>query len=120
MSTRKIVLGKPSDWDTCISFVRTRAENNNIWKLVNPELTEKPASLSEPVTPTYDQATDDEQFDPKKYEAYKARVQVYKMELAKFDRQQKAFGDLIFWLPLPGHHFSLVGHHQSLSWTPPP
>lgn len=98
MSIRKIVLGKPLDWDTWISFVKSRADNNDIWELVNPELTEKPETLKKPQKPNYDLPEDDAQFDQKKFEAYKARMQLYKADLAEYEKQKKAFGDLISFI----------------------
>ena len=97
-TTRKIVLGKPADWDTWFSFVRSRATNSGIWDLVNPEIITKPISIQSPTEPVFILSTDAATFDPRAYEVYKAQTHIYKIQLAKYEKQQKAFADLITFI----------------------
>ena len=94
MSTKKVVLSKPSDWDAWIYYVRTRATNSRVWSLVNPDLTTRPASLDESEEPGIDIPADGILPDGT-LDLYKLRKEQYKTQLAKFERQQKAFADLI-------------------------
>lgn len=98
MSTTKIILAKPADWDSWISFVRSRATNTRIWDLVDPSKETKPEALTEPIEPIYMVPEDDSLFDKNAYDAYKARKEIYKTKIARYERQEKAFGDLIIFI----------------------
>lgn len=94
MNSKKVILAKPADWDAWIFFVRARATSSNIWTLVNPDLAEKPVALAEPeelqyVEPEVGETVKDAIQD------YKDRKEIYKPKLAKYERQEKAFGDPI-------------------------
>lgn len=91
-SQKKIVLSKPEDWDTWIAFVRIKATNANIWQLINPEHRTQPAVLTEPVEPIL---TLGATFDKAQYDFHVAKQNIYKSQLAKFDKQKAAFADII-------------------------
>lgn len=85
-SSKKIILSKPSDWDSWLSFVRTRAQSTRIWDLVNSELWQRPDFLVEPYEPEYAMPDDDNDFDRQSFAAYKARKEIYKGQMDKFER----------------------------------
>lgn len=62
------------------------------------QLDEKPVSLKRPIKPEFQIPDDDAQFDKVKYEPYKARKDIYKTKLAKYERQEKAFSDIITFI----------------------
>ena len=94
-STRKTILAKPEDWDTWFSFIRDRATGTRIWNEVNPEVIPRPANLQEPTQPEFQIPDNAADFDSKAYEVHKARMDAYKHQLAAYERQQKAYTDLI-------------------------
>lgn len=94
----KIVLAKPADWDVWISLVRCRAWNNDIWHLVNPDLVEKPHPLSRPVVPTFVLPQAGTPLEQDAVELYKLQVSLYKIQLGEFNRQKRAFGELVSFI----------------------
>ena len=55
MSTqKKIILSKPEDWDTWISFVRIKAEIYEVWNRIDLDLPSKPKALTKPTQRTLD------------------------------------------------------------------
>ena len=92
------MLGKSSDWDTWLSFVRNRAEGNDIWELVNPELTERPATLERPKKPEPGQDFNSGPVDTQNYDRYKIQKKEFISELALYDRQKKALTDLVSFI----------------------
>ena len=66
MSPQKpIKLEKPADWPTWISFVRTRAQIDNIWHLIDPNLEVRPACMTKPPEPSLND--DQGEFDAKSF-----------------------------------------------------
>ncbi|MCJ1469801.1 hypothetical protein MMC07_008443 [Pseudocyphellaria aurata] len=61
---------------------------------------------------------DDTQFDKTKYEAYKARKDIYKTNLAKFERREKAFGDLITFIQdtIAAHNVTFIQKEEPHPW----
>ena len=99
MSTqKKVVLTKPADWDDWISLIRSRAINNDIWHLVNPELPEKPQTLPEQEVPSFILPPAGQPIDRDALELYKIQNSLYKTQLGKYECQKKAFGDLISFI----------------------
>lgn len=119
MSTKKVILSKPADWDAWIFSVRIRATSTRIWDLVNPDLTVRPVSLKEPIEPEFQFPADDAQFDKLKYEAYKARKDIYKTNLAEYERQEKAFGDLISFIQdtIAAHNVPFIQKEEPHPWN---
>lgn len=118
--TKKVILSKPADWEAWISFVRTRATNNRIGDLINPDLTDKPATLQEPAEPEeYNVPDDPNLFNQKAYEAYKAGKDIYKTRLARFEREEKAFWDLISFIQetIAAHNVTLIQKEESHPWN---
>ncbi|MCJ1264028.1 hypothetical protein MMC22_003899 [Lobaria immixta] len=72
---KKIVLSKPEDWDTWISFVRIKATNQGVWNLVDPDFPVKPIALSNPIEPSFDLGNSAATFDQKAFEFYRAQHQ---------------------------------------------
>ena len=99
--------------------MRARATTTQIWDLINPNLAERPLSLKQPVEPEFEMPDDDAQFDITKYEAYKARKDIYKTKLAKFERQQKAFGDLITFIQdtIAAHNVTFIQKEEPHPWN---
>ena len=48
--------------------------------------------------PVFILSTDAATFDPRAYEVYKAQTHIYKIQLAKYEKQQKVFADLITFI----------------------
>ena len=94
----KIVLDKPADWDVWISLVRCRAWNNDIWHLVDPDLVEKPHPLPRPVVPKFVLPQAGTPLDHDAVELYKLQVSLYKIQLGEFNRQKRAFGELVSFI----------------------
>lgn len=95
MSTsKKVILSKTADWDPWISFVRNRAKASRIWDLVDPTLTERPQQLELPEEPIYTIPAAGTPLNRDTLEIYKVQNSLYKMQLAAYERQEKAFGDL--------------------------
>ena len=97
-SQKKVVLAKPADWDDWISLIRSRAINNDIWHLVNPELPEKPQTLPEQEVPSFILPPAGQPIDRDALELYKIQNSLYKTQLGKYECQKKAFGDLISFI----------------------
>ena len=93
-STKKVILATPVDWDPWISFVRMRAEASRIWQYVDPDLPDKPAQPEYPTKPILARLQG-RAIDPTALEVYKLDIIEYETELAEYERQEKAFGDLI-------------------------
>ena len=119
MTTKKVILAKSADWDAWLSFVRTWAVNTQIWDLVSPDLEERPVSVEQPIEPEFTVPDDDAQFDKVKYEAYKARKDVYKTKLARYERQEKAFGDLITFIQetIAAHNDIFIQKKEPHPWN---
>lgn len=58
----------------------------------------RPISLKVPVKPRYIMPDDDAEFNNHSYSAYKARLEIYKTDLAEYEHQEKAFGDIIAFI----------------------
>lgn len=100
-NTKKVIFAKPANWEAWFSFIRTRTTNTQIWDFIDPELTKTPVSIERPVELEFhipDDDAHDAQFDRVKYEAYKARKDIYKTKLARYERQEKAFSDIITFI----------------------
>lgn len=92
-NTKKVILAKSVDWDPWISFVRKRAKASRIWEYVDPSLSDKPAQPLPPTKPILARQVGGA-VDPIALEVYKLDLVEYKAELAEYERQEKAFGDL--------------------------
>ncbi|MCJ1462241.1 hypothetical protein MMC07_000841 [Pseudocyphellaria aurata] len=93
-STKKDILAKAVNWDPWISFVRKRAKASRIWEYIDPDLSDKPAEPTYPIKPTF-RRLEGGGVDPTALEAFKLELVEHKAELAKYERKEKAFGDLI-------------------------
>lgn len=117
MST-KVRLAKSADWDVWFYFVRTRATITGIWELVDPDLTERPVLLEEPVEPVY-VVPDDDDFHPIPYAAYEARKEIYRWKLTKYEQQVKALGDLTSFIQetIAPHNVTFIQKEEPHPWN---
>ena len=115
---RKIVLAKSADWDTWISFVKTRASNSGIWELINPDKSILPPHLIEPVEPEFEPPTDPAQLNQLAYDLYRQQIQVYEFKLEKYEMQQRAFVELISFIQetLTIQNFIYIQQTESHFW----
>ena len=78
---RQLILSKPADWDTWISIIRHQATIQNIWNIVNSELTIKPACKEEPTLPDISTIQNIDLIKQKiAFDAYEFDLQDYKRE----------------------------------------
>ena len=119
MSTKKIILSKTADWDAWFSFVRSRATNNGIWDLIDPDLDEKPDSLTMPYKPEFVMPVDDLDFNIIAYNAFKARKDLYKTDLALYEQQRKSFGDIITFIQetIAAHNVIFIQKEEPHLWN---
>lgn len=92
---KKIVLIKTIDWNTWYSFVKIKAINNEIWDFINPKLFFKSIFLkfsNESKLNMIGEVTS------RIFELYKIACQVYKIKLTKYEKQMKAFDDIIIYI----------------------
>ena len=119
--TGKIVLKKPADWETWLSFVRIRAQINEIWDRINPELAVRPACLTKPANePTFILPRDEiADFDLPAYRLFKASYRSYKHDLRKYEKQQQAFLDIINFVQetIAFRHAELLVGEESHPWN---
>lgn len=100
-STTKVILDKQSDWNTWLAYVRIRASITDIWNLVDPKESIRPLSLLQPIQPTFSFPVDVQYWDPASsasFAFYKARVYIYRLELARYKDQQTAFLALVTFI----------------------
>lgn len=95
---KKIILSKPEDWDTLISFVRIKAETYKVWHLIDPDLPSKPVALTRPDKPTFDPGTSASSFNQQAFEFWKAQYQVYKPRLADYTKQTEVFASIVTYI----------------------
>lgn len=93
----KVILATQADWDVWFYLVRSRAKVTKIWELVDPVFSVRPVSLEEPVEPKSDPEWRLEG-DHNRYALYKFKMKLYKFTLEKYERQEKALGDLTLFI----------------------
>ena len=92
MSTqKKIVLSKPEDWDTWISFVCHQAESLGVCSLIDPSFPVRMIALSKPIKRIFDPGESAGTLDPKAFEFYKSRP-------ARYNEQKTAFTAIISFI----------------------
>ena len=72
-------------------FVRTHAENIDVWNLVDSSHYIKPACLTPPKEPTI-AIPESGAVDPAAVERYKLQMMLYKLKLVHYKEQKKAIG----------------------------
>lgn len=97
-SNRKIVLSKTADWDSWFSFVKTKATIGGIWELVDPSKPTIPSHQQLPVPPTFQAPTDPLEINQQACYLFEIQILEYKLQLEGYDRQQKAFSELIIFI----------------------
>ena len=91
LTTKPLRLQKSADWPIWLSFVRMLAESDKVWSLVDPDQDTKPAHLSEPVEPEFDDSGD---IDLEAYAKWKAKMGVHKARMIRYEKQHEAFKQL--------------------------
>ena len=111
-SQKKIVLNKPEDWDTWISFLKMKATNLNIWGLIDPQLPVKPEALAKPIEPIFDPGASTASFNKDGYEFYKAQHHLYRPQLARYKKQKEAFVSIISFIQetITAHNVVFIQH----------
>ena len=94
-SSRKVILSKPVDWETWISFVETKATRSEVWDLINPSFTIKPSEIPKPSKPVLPVPAQNQPLDKDLVEIFKLQTAAYRNDLDEYDRQQRALTDII-------------------------
>lgn len=86
---------------------------------MNPDRTARPVALQESAEPEYDIPDDDTLFDKASYEVYRARMELYKVKLAKYERQKEAFGELISFAQVTttAHNVTFIQKEEPHLWN---
>ena len=95
----QIMLDKPKDWDGWISFIKSAVDDPQIWKLIDPDLTNKPVITPYPEDVIPPKFGPDGKIDADDMSKYKALRLVQDLQLAKYKQEQtglRAAGELIF------------------------
>ena len=97
-NTKTVVLAKPTDWEAWIFIVRSLAEGESIWELINLDLETEPVILTEPAFPTPTDinpaTTSIIELTPDERELYKLLMAQYKEQSAKSVRTLDALNSL--------------------------
>ena len=93
---KQLMLSKPADWETWISNVRHQATSLDIWHLINPNIAEQPACLTEPIQPnvTAILAITDTATRTAQFEIYKIRKEGYKIDYQNYEKQHKSLSEI--------------------------
>ena len=112
---RNVVLNKPEDWDTWITFIKIRATNLGIWDLINPDHSTKPAMLERPIEPILDLGENGETYSQTKYNLHLAKQNVWKSKNAQFKEQRDACIAIINFVQetVSAQHGVLIQHAKS-------
>ena len=98
MTTKKVILSKPADWDSWIAFVRTRADALDIWEYINPDLEAKPDHLIKQVAPIFTLPPEGEALDKDAYELHKIKLANHKQLTNEYEKQRKAFSEIVVFI----------------------
>lgn len=100
MASTTIKLATSNDWKGWIALIRIRAQNKDIWHLINPDVSVKPIGKIMPIEPDEQQFERETTSEARRdaYEIYKQRLEVYKAKLASYEKQVKAFADIITFI----------------------
>lgn len=92
---RQIVLTGPADWELWLSYIQMKAELTDVWELITPFCGAVPIFIDQPIEPEFYAPVTPEEFDPRLYKIAKLQHRAYERALAKYDRQQKAYIEII-------------------------
>ena len=83
-----------TDWTVWLFFVRMIAQGDDIWNLIDSNLSEKPTKniINKSVASKFD---DSGNIDLQQYEKYKAKLSIYKAKLNAYKEQNEAFKQLV-------------------------
>lgn len=98
VASRKIVLAKPTDWELWLSFIKNKAELNDVWDLINPHSEFPTPSYARPAKPPLYVPATPAAFDPIAAEYHRFQLRNYKELLSDYDRQQKTFSNIIDYI----------------------
>ena len=88
-------LQKPADWPVWLSAIRMIAQGDEIWDLMNSDLTTKPTGLPEPKRPVFQRTLP---VDAAKYAEYKIQKEWYEEDLKPYIKQEKSLKLLIRYI----------------------
>jgi hypothetical protein len=94
IATKQIKLKKFVDWITWLSFVKIRAQKNNIWELVDSNKNIRSFYLIKSIESMIMKSINAKKF-LRDYEIYKIRIIVYKTALTRYNDQKETFKNLI-------------------------
>jgi hypothetical protein len=94
-TTKQIRLNKSIDWVTWLFFVRIRAQNDEIWELIDSNIEIKSISLAKSIESIYQKSDRLKNFNQKTFDFYQSKAMLYKAKLAKYEKQFEAFKKLI-------------------------
>ncbi|SLM36894.1 Ribonuclease H-like domain [Lasallia pustulata] len=122
-NNKRVILAKAGDWDMWIATVRIRASNLRVWNLVTPDAEEKPQRLVEPERPSTTaihtaRAGGNVEAVKSAMEIYNLDKEVYKIDLADFERQAKALSDLTTFLQdtISAHNITYLKNIEPHPW----
>ncbi|SLM34143.1 Ribonuclease H-like domain [Lasallia pustulata] len=122
-NNKRVILAKAGDWDMWIATVRIRASNLRVWNIVTPDAEEKPQRLVEPERPSTTaihtaRAGGNVEAVKSAMEIYNLDKEVYKIDLADFERQAKALSDLMTFLQdtISAHNITYLKNVEPHPW----
>lgn len=117
-SSKKFILSKSADWDIWISFVEARATRSGIWESITPDLVLEPAVLKKPTPPQFVIPENDADLNLSAFTAYKARQEMYKINLALFEQEAKALGDMVAFIQetVATHNVPFIQNEKPHPW----
>jgi hypothetical protein len=96
--TKKITLIKSIDWDSWIVFVRVKTYTSNIWELINSNQAKRLIHLTESKKSIFISFSNFAQLNVTAYDLYKQRIAIFKLIRAKYEKQQRVFEKIIFFI----------------------
>lgn len=99
--------------------MKTKAIYSGIWDLVDPANEIEPEHLDFPIAPSYVVPTHPTQTDRDALELFKIQTEGYKIRLEQYDRQQKAFGELVDFIhdTIAPQYFILIQYESPSPWS---
>ncbi|KAK8236910.1 hypothetical protein HDK77DRAFT_302415 [Phyllosticta capitalensis] len=119
MSAYKVILSTSADWEDWICTIRFRANSLGVWNLIDPTNEEPQGLLTEPNRP--DTSCLDEpstSTSPESREDLRLRLEVYKIDLGSYRRQQDNLGQVSLWIldNVSPHWFSILIESRDNPW----
>jgi hypothetical protein len=97
INTRKVILNKSADWDIWFSFVKVKAINHEVWKLINSAIEIKLVEISKSSSLIM-LVVESENLNKNAVEFYKLECVSYTHKTADYQNQKKTLIDLINYI----------------------